>query len=186
MKELRDAPVGASLCYLVSTLNTDLIKFLKDMINGSSVFSAPALSITACPWCIINSLSPYSTAKRRLWVTIMVVRFFSRTTLLVSSMIVSAVFGSRAAVCSSRIRNSIGVIVDIKSAIAWRCPPERTPTLRPFYLPVQGQGSGEIRGRIPGAVVGSRTEIEGFALLSAKAMFSAMVIEGQVPIDGFW
>ena len=56
--------------------------------------------------------------------TITVVRFFSFTILSVSSMISSAVFGSSAAVCSSRIKNSIGVIVDISSAIAWRCPPE--------------------------------------------------------------
>ena len=50
------------------------------------------------------------------------------TILSVNSMISSAVFGSNAAVCSSRIRKSIGVIVDIRSAIACLCPPDKDPT----------------------------------------------------------
>ena len=46
------------------------------------------------------------------------VSFFSSTIFPVNFIISSAVFGSKAAVCSSRIRKSIGVIVDIRRAIA--------------------------------------------------------------------
>ena len=42
------------------------------------------------------------------------------TIVSVSSIIRSAVFGSRAAVCSSRMRNLIGVMAHIRRAIAWR------------------------------------------------------------------
>ncbi len=43
-------------------------------------FSAPARSSTTWPRFIIRIRSPYSTAWRRLWVTIMAVRCFSRMT----------------------------------------------------------------------------------------------------------
>ena len=50
-----------------------------------------------------------------------------------TAMMVSAVLGSRAAVCSSRMRNFSGVMVAISSATAWRWPPERDP-IRTYSL----------------------------------------------------
>ena len=69
------------------------------------------------------------------------VRPFSFTTRPVRTMMVSAVLGSRAAVCSSRMRNFKGVMVAISRATAWRWPPGEGAHLHvQFILQPQAQG----------------------------------------------
>ena len=63
-----------------------------------------------------------------LWVIIRQVMWFSATIFLVSSNTLSAVAGSRAAVCSSSNSNLGVTRVAINRVSAWRWPPESRPT----------------------------------------------------------
>ncbi len=72
---------------------------------------------------------PWAMASFILWVTIMVVRWFSATIRSDSSSTLAAVLGSNAAVCSSS-SSSLGLRRDaISSVSACRCPPDSSPTL---------------------------------------------------------
>mgnify|MGYP006983795903 CR=1 FL=1 len=93
------------------------------------MLSSKPLFFILRPSCIMIRRFPYWIASFMLWVTIRAVSSRSFMISSVSSSTFLAVLGSRAAVCSSR-RRSLGFSrVAIRSVSAWRCPPERRPTL---------------------------------------------------------
>ncbi|KAG1316741.1 hypothetical protein G6F63_015944 [Rhizopus arrhizus] len=81
--------------------------------------------------------SPTSSAWRMLWVTIMVVSWFSATMRAVNCSTKSAVRGSSAAVCSSSSRMRDGCKAAISRLTAWRWPPDKRPmrSVRRFSNP---------------------------------------------------
>ena len=119
---------GVTSTVLISAFNADFVKFIQQIFPPSYLL---------CPSCLIQDSMALVHHQKTVAVLHGIAevvcdhdsgRFFPGQFSRVSSMIISAVFGSRAAVCSSRIRNSMGVIVDIKSH-GLSLSPQRTPTL---------------------------------------------------------
>ena len=81
-------------------------------------------------------------------------------------MMVSAVLGSRAAVCSSKIRNSMGVMVDMRRAMAWRWAAGKDSHLHiHLILQSQPQGAEGFAVILQSQPVGSRPEVKGLSLI---------------------
>lgn len=148
---------------------------------------SPETSSTTWPWCSITVRSPTSSAWRMLWVTIMVVSFFSATIRAVRCRTKSAVRGSSAAVCSSSNRMRDGCSAAISRLTAWRWPPESRPMRSPrrFSRP---------RPRVA-RLSRKPSRIDACTALPrprpvprrcARAMFSSMVRSSQVPAMGSW
>ena len=95
----------------------------------SFFFSSPEISKMIFPSFIMIKRLPWMIASFILCVTIMAVRWFSAMILSDNARTFAAVFGSSAAVCSSKSRSFGFFNVAIKSVRAWRCPPESRPTL---------------------------------------------------------
>ncbi len=113
---------------------------------------------------------------------------FSLTITVGSCMMTSAVLGSNAAVCSSRIRKRIGVIADMMSDNACRGRRRGFPT-RAFSLfslsPARAGEQLAVSGR--GAVVGAKMQVVGLTLVGRRAdRFSKIRHRAAVPIAGFW
>ncbi len=73
-----------------------------DLLLSAFFFSSPAIFKITLPLFIMIRRLPCAIASRILWVTIMAVRWFSVMILSVRASTFAAVFGSSAAVCSSR------------------------------------------------------------------------------------
>ena len=150
-------------------------------------FSSPLTSKRMCPLYIMIRRLPRRSASRMLWVIIRVVSCCSRTMLSVSPRTFSAVFGSRAAVCSSSSRSFGLAIVAIKRVSAWRWPPESRPTFdsrrssRPSLSPARSSRKcsrsfeDELQRK-----VGRRPR------RAAMARFSSIIMPAAVPIIGSW
>ena len=112
---------------LIATFDTDFIKFLQNRINVHIFFSSP-------PDPSLHVLMHHQQAVTVFHCITKIMGNHNSGQLFLPYNFIgklhnqSAVFGSSAAVCSSRIRKSIGVIVDIRSDIACLCPPDKEPT----------------------------------------------------------
>jgi hypothetical protein len=148
--------------------------------------SSPRISSTIRPSCIITVRVPASRACSRLWVIMMAVSCCSLTIRQVRSMTISAVRGSSDAICSSS-RSSCGFLrVAIRRVKAWRCPPERSPTLvvRRSSSPNPSVASCSRKKERSWKRI-AFLSLRRWPRLHAITRFSSTVIRGAVPVNGF-
>ena len=89
--------------------------------------------------------------------------------------------------CSSRSKSLGVVIVAIKSAIAWRCPPDNNPISLSNLSssPKSKVASNSLKSFLSSLVVPGLKPLT-LPRRSAKDIFCATVIRGAVPSSGFW
>ena len=139
------------------------------------------------PSIIMIRRLPCAIASFMLWVIINVVRWSRFTIISVISRTLAAVFGSRAAVCSSRSRSFGFWSVAIRRVRACLWPPERSPTLEVSL-------SSRPRPRIfRSSLYSSRSALviperrrRDFPRRFASARFSSIPIVAAVPVIGSW
>ena len=207
--------VGARFIHKVSTISQGALRLDKDCRGNaqpwskirSSVNSRPlrAVNLASRSWTVMFSRSfpfrsrmifprsimivrfPMVRACFRSWVTISTVNLCCATMRLVISTIWMAVFGSRAAVYSSKRRIWGWPMVAMSRVRACRCPPESNLTgqSRRSSRP----SSRRARRRLNSArrfLFNPNFKPRRFPRFTASERFSSIVISAAVPCNGSW